>query len=1580
MPSGPRRPRWAAALACAAASAVANLLLAGGAGAAEPITVQLKWLHQFQFAGYYAAQDKGYYREAGLDVTLREAQPGADPVQAVLEGKAQYGVGSSALLLKRAAGDPVVVLATIFQHSASALFVRRGDNGVPLDWRGKRLMLAPGNEELRAYFKQQDIDLDQLRSVPHSYNLDDLINGKVDAMSAYTSEAPYVLDRASLRYDVISPRAAGIDFYGDNLYTTESELREHPKRAAAMRAATLRGWQYAMAHPGEIADLIRARYPNSHSREHLMFEAQHTIPLLEQRLIELGYSNPARWRAIADTYASLGMLPANFPLDGLLYQPPADSAAWQYGAGAAILALLLAVAGALRLRRLNAALAAAEDRASKAEQLTTFALEGTGDGVWDWLPQSDALTLSPRYCDILGYDPAEFKPDAQQVMALVHPDDQARVADEFMAPVGPTAPAGGAAEPVPAPVPEAAAGPGQAERTALSCEFRIRCRDGSWKWVLGRGMVVARDSSGRALRMTGTLGDISERTAAEEARVAAILEATPAAMMLADRHGHVRQANGACAQCFGYGAAEQMAGLSMELLVPDTMRSTPGRPRELFTRPGLPGRVLTARRQDGSHFPAMVHLAPIQMAGQGLSVLSLRDMTQRQRAEEALQANSERYRLIVQTAAEGIWMTDADDKTTFVNPTMARMLGYETEEMLGQPMSAFMDEEGQALLLRHQRRRSSGQAEQGDVRFFRKDHTPMWGLLSTTLVNTDSGAYAGTLAMITDINDRRLADQALRNSSRRMASVFNAVTNGLVVLNGDGLILESNAAAARMLGAAAHPGAGLWPGVHEDGLPFARDEHPVYLALVSGQSVRGVVMGVRQADGSQCWLSVNAEPMRDELGATPMAVASLTDISYRKRSEDALRQGEQRLQEIIKMMPTGLFIKAPDGRFLLMNPACEAQFGYRFEELMGGDDSAFHSPDELAAFRARDAAAFAGGVMLDYEETVWNPTLREQRHLRTFKNPVFDERGQPAYLICMSIDITDSKHAEQALRELNEHLEERVAQRTEQLDQAKQVAEEASLAKGQFLANMSHEIRTPMNGVIGMAYLALKTDLNPRQRDYLEKIRFAGEHLLGIIDDILDISKIEAGKLEIEQVDFALDHVIQTLTTVVAPKAAGKGLNLLFELDPSLPPVLRGDPLRLGQVLINYTNNAIKFSEHGHIVVKVVNAVSDASNCLVRFEVRDHGIGLSDEEMGKLFQSFQQADTSTTREYGGTGLGLAICKQLAQLMGGEVGVRSAPGQGSTFWFTARLGVSPRAVPQLISSVSDAAAELVASARTAAVMAALKDARILLVEDNTFNQQIALEMLEEAGSSVCLANNGQEALALLHQASFDCVLMDVQMPLMDGLEATRRIRADPELAELRVLAMTATATSEDRVRCLDAGMDDFISKPIQPALMYQTIANWLPAQRAEDSDAALHSGTAAPSARPRVPAFKPTLAGDPAVVDLSVLAQLLGYNPQKIRKFAFKFLQTTQDGFEEIDSALARGDVARVRELGHRIKSSARTVGALGMAEICLALEQLAPGTPQEELARARALAAGLWPLLERITEVIMNNTTFANDD
>ncbi|MYM87508.1 response regulator [Rugamonas sp. FT82W] len=568
--------------------------------------------------------------------------------------------------------------------------------------------------------------------------------------------------------------------------------------------------------------------------------------------------------------------------------------------------------------------------------------------------------------------------------------------------------------------------------------------------------------------------------------------------------------------------------------------------------------------------------------------------------------------------------------------------------------------------------------------------------------------------------------------------------------------------------------------------------------------------------------------------------------------------------------------------------------------------------------------------------------------------PIYGADGAVSGFVTIYHDVTAEKRHEEELEAKNNELQ-----------QAKQLAEAASLAKGQFLSNMSHEIRTPLNCVIGMAYLALKTELDPRQRDYLEKIRFAGEHVLGIIDDILDISKIEAGKLEIQHIDFSLDHVMQTLTTVVAPKAASRKLELVFDLDPALPPTLVGDPLRLGQVLINYTNNAIKFSEQGRIEIRVRQEASDSRGCLLRFEVSDQGIGLSQAEMAKLFVSFQQADTSTTREYGGTGLGLAICKELAELMGGDVGVDSRLGVGSTFWFTARLGVSSKTVSMLINQLSDAAAELLASAHTSAATVALKMARILLVEDNIFNQQIAREMLEEVGAAVCIASNGVEALELLRQTQFDCVLMDLQMPQMDGLEATRRIRADPQLAQLPVLAMTATATIDTRARCIEAGMNDFISKPIQPSLMRQTIANWLP------RGALL---TAPPDPRPPAAVAEPVPCGEPAAIDFSVLSTLFDDDLQKVRKFSIKFLHSAQDGVRAMEEALARGEIQALRDLGHRIKSSARSAGAFGLADLCGKLEQLAPGDASSEVACAQPLVAQLRDALEQVAEQIMRNT------
>ncbi|MES2296492.1 MAG: PAS domain S-box protein [Pseudomonadota bacterium] len=1517
------------------------------AGATESVTVQLKWTHQFEFAGIYAAQAKGFYRDAGLDVTLREGTRGIDAAQVVTGGAAQYGISHTGLLLKRQAGMPLVVLATIYQHSPVVLLVRKDENGQPVQLgKGSRIMLTPMNVELQAMLKKEGTPLSSLRLLAHSFNGEDLATRKVDAMSAFDTELPYQLRREHIAFEQRTPRAAGIDFYGDVLFTSESELREHPARAAAMRAATLRGWQYAMRHSEEIIDLIRARYPHRQSREHLLFEAQQLATLIQPDMIELGYSNPERWRRIAATYADEGALPAGASLDGFLYRPPEDRLNPLYVA--LVATFILMVVGALvalrfarltmSLRQQRAALRATEERLASFENLWGFALEGSGEGVWHWNRRPHELKLSSRYKELLGYGSDEFQVTSEQWIHHVHPDDVQRVQADvsvFFRPLRGVEP-------------------------RFNCEFRMRCKDGSWKWTLSRGMVIARDTDGKPLRLTGTMADISERKEAEELRVRAVLEASPEAMLVIDAEGRIRYANQHSVRSFGYTMLE-LAGMQATRLAPGVQPEQSA---------GLPNRVMTAYRQDGSTFPAEINLTPMQLQDQRLTIVSLRDISERQRAEEALRASAERYRRIVQTAAEGIWMFDAHAATAFVNPRMAQMLGYAIEDMIGRPLADFVDADGlPALALHLQRSRDGGQPGQGDFRLRRSDGGDLWVMLSTTVIHTDNGEYGGSLAMLTDISDRRMAEAALVNSNTRQASVFNAVASGLVVQDRDGHILESNAAAERML--ALGPGtAPLWSALHEDGRAFAPQDHPVQRALATGSSVRDVVMGVQQPDGTLCWLSVNAEPICDQDDQVYMVVSSLTDITYHKRSEDAVRQGEQRLQEIIQMLPIGLFIKDADGRLLLMNGACEQQFGFTLEQLRGPDPRYHYSKEQTAEFRRSDQEAFAGGVLVDSVEAIFNAKLGREIHLRTLKKPVYDVRGEPDYLIYMTVDITASRLAEQQMRELNEHLEERVQQRTEQLDHAKKVAEEASLAKGQFLANMSHEIRTPMNGVIGMAYLVLKTDLNPRQRDYLEKIRFAGEHLLGIIDDILDFSKIEAGKLEIETVEFSLDHVIQTLTTVVAPKAASKHLALVFEIDPTLPRVMQGDPLRLGQVLINYTNNAIKFSEEGEIKIRAINAEDGEHDCLMRFEVRDNGIGLGELEKAKLFQSFQQADTSTTREYGGTGLGLAICKQLAQLMDGEVGVESGLGQGSCFWFTARV----RKVAGALHGAADQADRVAAAARvveqTAAVLAAMKGARILLVEDNTFNQQIALEMLEEAGAAVCLANNGVEALDLLRQAQFDCVLMDVQMPIMDGLEATRRIRADAQLAPTRVLAMTANATNEDRARCMAAGMDDFITKPIQAGLLCQTIVNWLPERKV---------AAATPAPMPaQVNTFRP-LAGDPEVVDLTVLAKLLGYNPDKVRKFAFKFLETTQEGFTEIDHALAAGDIDAIRELGHRIKSSARTVGAMGIADLCLRLEELPHTDLAGEKAAARVITVQLWPLLEKVTEQIMHNTTFAND-
>jgi signal transduction histidine kinase/DNA-binding NarL/FixJ family response regulator len=512
-------------------------------------------------------------------------------------------------------------------------------------------------------------------------------------------------------------------------------------------------------------------------------------------------------------------------------------------------------------------------------------------------------------------------------------------------------------------------------------------------------------------------------------------------------------------------------------------------------------------------------------------------------------------------------------------------------------------------------------------------------------------------------------------------------------------------------------------------------------------------------------------------------------------------------------------------------------------------------------------------------------------------------------------------------------LEERVRERTRELELAQRRAEAATQAKSEFLANMSHEIRTPMNAILGMSHLALQSGLDARQRNYVEKVHGAAQSLLHVVNDILDFSKIEAGHLEIEAVPFKLAEVLEPLTSVLGMPAESKGLALRFELPPGLPGALVGDPARLGQVLLNLGHNAVKFTERGEVTLAVREVGREVSReggsgptrVTLRFEVRDTGIGLTAEARERLFQPFMQADASTNRRYGGTGLGLAISRHLVERMGGQIGVTSEPGRGSCFHFTLPLVLQPEAPP--MAAAGSPRDKLLPQAH----QAALAGARVLLVEDNSLNQELACELLSRAGIVVSLAADGRQALALLARERFDGVLMDCQMPVMDGYEATRELRRNPALQDLPVIAMTANAMAGDRDKVLAAGMNDHIAKPIRVDYLFATLARWV-------RPAAATAAPPAPGPQEQAPQDQAPQPQDLPALDRRLGLEATDGDEALYRHLLEMFRRHEADFEQRMRRQLDQGELLAATRTAHDLKAEAGTLGLLALQQAAAALE------------------------------------------
>ncbi|MCP4702229.1 MAG: PAS domain S-box protein [Gammaproteobacteria bacterium] len=1007
----------------------------------------------------------------------------------------------------------------------------------------------------------------------------------------------------------------------------------------------------------------------------------------------------------------------------------------------------------------------------------------------------------------------------------------------------------------------------------------------------------------------GIIMDITEHKQAEEAcleseeKYRALYENAPLSYQSLDEEGCFKDVNPTWLKTLGYDREEVIGQWFGDFLHPDWKAHFEKNFPE-FKRCGCVHDVqFKIRHKEGRYldisFEGCVGYTPDGKFKQTYCVFQ--NITKRKQAEEALRESEERLDLALSGANDGIWDWRLDSNTVIFDARYYTMAGYEPNEFPGTfdewEKRVHPDDLRQAKLAIKEYLTGNRPAYDAEFKFLHKSGDYLWIRSRGKIAARDEkGAPVRFIGTHSDISKRKQAEEALKASESRATALLEAIPDLMFRLDSRGVYLDYRADKSDLH---TQPETVLIGKYNRDLTP------PGFADLIDEQIRRTLESGGMQTFEYQLPIpgrgSVDYEARMVKSGADEVT-AIVRDVSERKK---VMEQAES-LAALLRTSRNEIYIfDAETLLFVEVNEGARKNIGYSMEEMR------HMTPlDIKPEYTAEIFMALVAPLRSGQKEKVIFETIHQRKNGTQYDAEIHLQRtvlGQKQVFVAFILDITERKLAEKKLRHYREQLEDLVKERTGELEKEKERAENANKAKSAFLANMSHEIRTPMNGVIGLTELALKTRLTQQQRDYLQKVNDSACSLLGLLNDILDISKIEADKLELESIPFALDALLAQVTAMMSINTQQKGVALHARIELGLPLHLQGDPLRLKQILLNLTGNACKFTEQGEIVIGVRRIAGDEERVTLEFSVKDSGIGMTEEQQARLFDAFVQADNSTTRIHGGSGLGLTITKRLLDLMEGSIELHSRPGQGSTFTFIIAFPLSDQ---KTFEAHQEAAG---IHPLDSSALDRIRGARILLTEDNPINLQVATEILEQAGMRVTVAGNGKEALAeLAKHGAFDAVLMDIQMPEMDGYEAARLIRKNPRYEKLPVIAMTANALKGDKEKCLAAGMNDYVAKPIDVEQLFAVLGKWIkPGKR-----------TPAP---PRAKIEEAPESGLPdklAGITVSAGLARLGGNKCLFKKLLMDFRRDNADAVQTIREVMGKEEQAPALHLAHTLKGLA----------------------------------------------------------